>query len=67
MKIHLEQITGNDKFHGRKKIRFRRLRIRENMWWTRYRLDQLIAKKEKSDKPDPMLSLICGGVCVAQG
>jgi len=30
-------------------------------------LDQLIAKKEKSDKPDPMLSLICGGVCVAQG
>ena len=30
-------------------------------------LDELIAKKEKAEKPDPMLSLICGAVCVAQG
>ena len=36
MKIHLELIKGNDKLRG-EKIRFRRFRIRENMWWTRYR------------------------------
>nr|APH81346.1 ACC [Paracyclopina nana] len=30
-------------------------------------LDELIAKKEKSDKPNIMLSLICGALCVAEG
>ena len=30
-------------------------------------LDELIAKKEKSEKPDPMLSLICGALCVSHG
>jgi hypothetical protein len=30
MKVHLEKIKTNDKFHG-KKIRFRRFRIREKM------------------------------------
>ena len=29
-------IKTNSKFHG-KRIRFRIFRIRENMWWTRYR------------------------------
>ena len=33
MKIQLKQI----KIRMEKKIRFRRFRIRENMWWTRYR------------------------------
>ena len=36
MKIHLEQVKTNDKFYG-KKFRFCGFRIRENMWWTRYR------------------------------
>ena len=30
-------------------------------------LDHLIAKKEKAEKPNPMLSLICGALCVAEG
>ena len=36
MKIHLEQIKTTEKCHG-KKIKFHKFRIRENMWWTRYR------------------------------
>ena len=35
MKIHLAQIKTNDIFRGKNQIR--RFRIRENMWWTRYR------------------------------
>ena len=34
MKISSEKIKTNEKFG------FRRFRIRENMWWTRYRSDQ---------------------------
>ena len=30
-------------------------------------LDELIAKKEKAEKPNTMLSLICGALCVAEG
>jgi hypothetical protein len=30
-------------------------------------LDELIAKKEKAEKPNTMLSLICGSLCVAEG
>ena len=37
MKIHLGQIKTLTKFYGGKKISFRSFRIRENMWWTRYR------------------------------
>ena len=35
MKIHVAQIKTNYKFRGKNQIR--RFRIRENMWWTRYR------------------------------
>ena len=43
MKIRLEKIKTNNKFHENSwKFKIRRFRIHENMWWTCYRLLNVI-------------------------